>query len=66
MTIVVLVGADRLVKFTSTHDFFSSNSHLGYSTLTTEMMARMPVDIFLTMKEAPPVPLVYLYVPGNA
>jgi hypothetical protein len=66
MTIVVLVGAEKLVKFTSSHEFFSSNSHLGYSTLTTETLSNLSFDVFRSMKEAPPVPLVYLYVPGNA
>jgi hypothetical protein len=66
MTVIILVGADRLIKYTSTHEFFSSNAHLGYSTLTTETLTALPDDIYRTMHEAPPVPLVYLFVPGNA
>jgi hypothetical protein len=63
---IILVGADRLIKYESAHDFFVSNAHLGYSTLTTETLNRLPDDIYKTMQEAPPIPLVYLYVAGNA
>ncbi len=62
----MLTGAEHLIKYISSHEFFTANSHLGYATITKETLANVNTQVYNSLVELSPEPTIYLYVPGHA